>query len=349
MLLQTIKHPFILFISIILFSSSCNAQSGAETPNAKQPDPLPAFLPELDPPPFDPYFYETDNAVSTHGPESITRNILQDKNGTIWLASWQGIVSYDGEVYVNHTLKDKLSRFHVFSILEDRAGNIWFGTIRGGLYKYDGRSFALYTMRDGLADNIIGCMMQDKAGNLWFGTDKGVSRYDGKKFTNFSTADGLAGNSVNWIMQDKTGRIWVGSFRGEHTDLCYYDGKSFTLFNKDDGTRFSNVRCIIEDRKGIIWFGGQDGLCRYDPDPKPTGKSMEILNTNFIGYIFEDRKGNLWLSRGVDSGPEMTLTLFDGKSFTDIARKPQVFGIEQDSSGKIWYGSLDGVFTHQLH
>ena len=341
-----VRHPFYTLMVLLIFTASCKGQTKTTTPT--DPNAIPSFLPEMNPPLVDTYFAHTKDTFSSQGPQSITRNILEDRNGTFWLASWSGIISYDGKQFTNHTLKDDLIKFHVFSVLEERSGNLWFGTIRGGVYKYDGKSFTLFTTADGLPDNIIGCMMQDKAGNIWFGTDIGVSRYDGKKFTNFSTEDGLSGNSVNAIMQDKSGKIWFGTRGGEQSDACYYDGKAFTLFRKEDGTRFSNVRSIIEDKEGFIWIGGQDGLCRFDPyaSTKAGGKSNEFSTKDFIGYILEDKKGNIWLSKGVEGSADMTLTMFDGKSFTEIRRDRQIFGIIEDSTGKIWFGSIDGAYRY---
>jgi hypothetical protein len=50
------------------------------------------FRPVIDPNDIDPYFVENQDLVSNHGPEVITRNIIQDKNGYFWFATWNGIV-----------------------------------------------------------------------------------------------------------------------------------------------------------------------------------------------------------------------------------------------------------------
>jgi ligand-binding sensor domain-containing protein len=220
-------------------------------------------------------------------------------------------------------------------------------------------AFTLYTTYEGLADNMILCMMQDKDGFIWFGTDNGVSRYDpairndpsqqeaGKPvFTNFTTADGLCGPSVNSITQDARGRIWFGTRGGSTGDACYYDGKIFTLVTNMLGMRFSNVRMIVEDKNGIIWIGGQDGLYRYDPSAsaKSTSQLMINITKDFIGYIYEDKAGNLWLSQGSADG--MSLKRFDGKVADQIATHGQVFGIIEDARGNIWFGTPGGIVRY---
>ena len=39
--------------------------------------------------------------------------------------------------------------------LQDKAGNLWFGTTQNGLYKYDGKSFNQFLVADGLNSNNI--------------------------------------------------------------------------------------------------------------------------------------------------------------------------------------------------
>jgi ligand-binding sensor domain-containing protein len=301
-----------------------------------------APLPESSPPLGDPQFVVTRDVVSTRGPRSITRNVLLDKNGTLWFATWEGIVRYDGKLFTNVTLTEGLRRFHVFSILEDKAGNLWFGTIRGGVYRYDGRSFTLFTAGDGLASNVVMCMLDDQAGNIWFGTDHGVSRYDGKSFTNFTMKDGLSGNSVNSMVRDKAGKLWFGTSGG----VSWYDpspslrpgGKTFTEFTDTDGsTLFSGVQSIIEDKNGSIWIGSQQGLRRYD------GRSLTKLSKKATSHIFGDRAGNLWLSEGDGGNSGMTLSRYDGRFFAEIGKSVQIFGIAEDRAGNIWVGTEKGV------
>ena len=334
-----------LFLLLTFILTSCKGQVKSNRPSndAIERKTTSTTLPELNPPIDDPYFVETQDTFSKSGPQSITRNILQDKNGIFWFATWQGIMSYDGRIFTNYTLKDGLRKFHVFSLLEDKAGNLWFGTIGGGMYRYDGKTFTHYTMADGLADNDVLCMFQDKSGNIWFGTDGGVSRFDPSAplvkgnitFSNVTTQDGLCGHSINSITQDRHGKIWFGTRYGEQNDVCCYDGNSFTpIFNKN-GTRFFNVRSIINDKTGNIWIGGQDGLFRYN------GSSITPMDTKFTGYIFEDKTGNLWLSEGETEG--MALYRYDGKTFSKIASSGQVFGITEDRDGNIWFGTVNGV------
>ena len=95
-------------------------------------------------------------------------------------------------------------------MLEDKSGNLWFGT-GGGVSKYDGKSFTQFYRKEGLSNNLL-CLsiLEDKSGNLWFGTTGGVSKYDGKSFTHFTEKEGLSNNVVTSILEDKSGNLWFG-------------------------------------------------------------------------------------------------------------------------------------------
>lgn len=309
-------------------------------------------------------------------PNSIVRTIKQDKKGNIWITSWEGVFKYNGKSFTNVTRKVSSARF--FSVLEDRKGNLWFASVGSGVYYYDGKSFQNFTTKDGLANDRVTHIYEDKTGIVWFGTEGGVSRYDGKSFRNLKMSEALPAiqtdsvyigpepvhtqadsvpvssyknlipkgdcihNDVNAIIEDKTGKFWLGT-RGY---AFVYDGKTFTtLINKDKP--FTNVRSIIRDKKGYIWLGGADGLWRYD------GSTFINFTQNFVGYIYEDSKGNIWTSSEENDSRGWVLSRYDEKSLTDkkpmatkIANNPMIFGILEDDKTNIWFGTLDGVYCY---
>jgi ligand-binding sensor domain-containing protein len=124
------------------------------------------------------------------------RSIIERKNGDLlFLASFNGVYSYDGKTFSNLNEKIGIKNDTIISMLEDGNGNIWFGHISdnaknggdGGLWHFDGKSLKLFTIKDGLSHNHVMCMTEDKYGNIWFGTrNTGLCRYDGKTFTNYT-------------------------------------------------------------------------------------------------------------------------------------------------------------------
>ncbi|GAA4323260.1 hypothetical protein GCM10023149_24090 [Mucilaginibacter gynuensis] len=319
---------------------------------------------------------ETKSVNISTGPNRITRNIIQDKKGNIWIAAFDGVFQYNGKDFTNITGKVSSARF--FSVLEDRKGNLWFGSIGSGVYYYDGKSFKNFTIKDGLLNNDVGSIYEDKKGNIWFGVFGGTSRYDGKSFHNYiingdamnedrtgTTFSDRPPYEVNAIIEDKTGKFWFAT-RG---NTFVYDGKKFTVFTHDHKP-FKNVRSVMEDTEGNIWLGGNDGLWRYN------GSIFTNFKQKFVGYIYEDKKGNIWTSSEKDTNEPWALPRYNGKSLpwatsemdnsrawalsrydgkslsnkkptvTQIINKPMVFGILEDDKGNIWFGAFDGVHRY---
>lgn len=335
---------------LLLLCISLTACQGQEDPPPKKSMPLEKKVTPKD---FDPYFVPPAAAYSKKGPASITRNIIEDRKGNVWLATWEGIIRYNGTTFTNFTKQNFLRKFHVFSALEDRNGNLWFGTIGAGVYRFDGKVFHNITTQDGLAHDRQGCFFQDRSGKIWIGTMGGISIYDGISYNNLTTEDGLPDNDINSILEDRSGKMWIGS-RGA---LCTYDGTTFTEIRKDkhmlipsfadkEAKSFYNVRQVIEDRKGNIWFGGNDGLWRYGTD----GRFVQFAK-QFTGYILEDRAGNIWTSAEAGENQEWRISRYaaddlegDTASPTIILqRQDMFFGITEDGDGNIWVGSLRGV------
>ena len=288
---------------------------------------------------FDYNFTETKVVSSPFAPSTIVRKILQDKTGNYWLATWSGIIQYNGQTFVNHTNKNRLRRWHVFGIHEEPDGTLWFATIGAGIYKFDGLEWTNYTTKDGLAGDRVTNFYQEENGNLWIGTESGISIFNNDQFSNLTTEQGLSNHDINSIIQDEKGNFWIGT-RGE---AMMYDGKTFSNILKPDGTHFTNVRRIIRDRKDQIWLGGNDGLWTYDR------KSFQQLDRNFTGYIYEDSAGKIWTSTDDGNGSTWVLKVYSTQpksSMSPQIHRPRVgmlFDIMEDNQGHIWFGSLKGV------
>lgn len=292
----------------------------------------------------DPYFAGYQSIVSESGPETITRNILQDRNGYYWLATWDGIIGYDGKTFTNYTNKEGLRRFRVFSILEDRQGILWFGTIGAGVYRYDGKTFENLTMKDGLADDRVTDIYEDKEGVLWFSTTNGISRYDRVVFTNHMPGEKGDNNDINSIVQGRDGTYFIGT-RGE---TFTFDGKNFESLKHSDGNSFYNVRRMMIDADGLLWFGGNDGLWTYN------STDLTKISDHFTGYVYQDAKGNIWTSAVGDHSNVWVINKISIRSMSQ--RAPEVnqvnsapgmyFGIVEDAEGNIIVGSLEGAFVY---
>lgn len=121
------------------------------------------------------------------------RSIFEDSRGNLWIGNnGLGVLRYDGHAVSNFTERHGLSirqkgpsgsLGRVFSIAEDAAGNIWFGTRDDGAWRFNGESLTNFTLEDGLTSPMVWTIYRDRRDALWFGLGDGsVCRFNGKSF-----------------------------------------------------------------------------------------------------------------------------------------------------------------------
>ncbi len=246
--------------------------------------------------------------------------------------------------------------------LQDKAGNLWFGTTQNGLYKYDGKSFTQFLVADGLNSNSIYSLLEDKDGKIWIGTEAGLCLYDGKTFAKIQIPlpNNLPPNNnpnyrnSHWvysIMQAKSGKLWFVTIDGVYT----YDGKSFTPFVMNEAangflTGNDKVERILEDKAGNIWFGGRtnEGVYRYDGKSVSKLKLKDLFQDgptpkahNWAWPQLQDKNGNIWFSNWGGA------YRYDGQSFKSFSKEDGLPGgvmrIIEDKKGNIWLGGDGGL------
>ena len=221
----------------------------------------------------------------------------------------------------NYTVDDGLSSNHVYGIVQDSVGFIWFGT-DNGLCRFDGCEFRCYTHTDGdrssISSNNIRRLMLDSHGQIWLALDNGVDIYTPAtdRFRHFDarTSDGacVTGQTTE-VIEDREGEIWIatvnsGLFRWNPVTEC------LTVYRHVPGDDTSiaqdYISTIYESKDGTIWIGTySEGLCAFS---KQTGcfthyrketDGRNCISDNSIDAITEDSYGTLWLgtvSSGLD-------------------------------------------------
>ncbi|MES2681237.1 MAG: two-component regulator propeller domain-containing protein [Bacteroidota bacterium] len=348
---------------LLVFITSCNGQAKIDPPQAviNQQTPIEGDHPKI---------------VRTLGTKSeVVHCELLDKDGNLWFSIiGEGVYRYDGKSFTNFTIKDGLCNNNIDAIIQDKSGNILFGTNRG-ICKYDGNKFTNIPMTDTLS---ISCFLEDKDGNLWFGAiGNGVYRYDGTKLSNFiyKYEHPFFGEKhekyICDIIQDKSGSIWFSSWNGG--GVWKYDGKIFKHFlpsidyykTNQDKRRSGNTQnsldfipnnnsfipsqdyisddmifSMMEDKEGNIWFATRDhGACRYDGKIFTDFGTKEGFLSRGAYAILEDKKGNLWFTTEKDG-----VWRYDGKTIKNFNEKDglvnnAVMNVLEDKEGNLWFGT----------
>ncbi len=104
----------------------------------------------------------------------------------------------------------------VTSILADRSGTIWAGTL-DGLNRLDAATgkFTVYLERDGLPSSIINGVVEDANGDLWITTSYGLSHFRRRSgtFYNYYRSDGVL-DDLTGAWKGSSGQIFFGSYSG---------------------------------------------------------------------------------------------------------------------------------------
>ena len=124
------------------------------------------------------------------------------------------------------------------------------------------------------------------------------------------------GDNVHGSLQDKKGNLW---FATTGDGVYRYDGKSFTNFTIKDGLNSNAIFSILEDKNGNIWFGTSSGLSRFD------------------GKIFKHIPVSLTIANYLSPS-----TSTNNDPSTDFF----VFSMLEDKSGKLWFGTNNGVYCY---
>lgn len=241
----------------------------------------------------------------------------------------------------------------IFTIYEDRQGNIWASGSNNGVFRHSKSSgkVTLFNTSNGLAVNKVKSIFEDDEGNILLGTSgEGLEVFSSERFVSFSKKNGLVDNQVWAICKDRTGNYWFGTNEG----ITVYNpketaDKAYKKITVSEGLPSNNVKAIVEDHNGNLWIATWGGkVVEYDFQ-KNRIVSLPGLNdivNPLAGCLMVDSKNNIWIGtlEGVviyntSTGSIKTMRTIDGLSDNDISC------LFEDSKGHVWIGTRQKGIT----
>jgi len=248
-------------------------------------------------------------------PHSISNDyvvrIERDRDGMLWIATYGGGMNrFDPQTkqfkfYPCYNTKRGHEDVNIWGLYQDKAGDIWVGTLSdGGLYRYN-RVSDCFELFDDRLTNLL-AFTEDDDGNLWAGDFHGLVKIDRvhkqhiwyplgqtvrsiqatagnqlwlateggglKRFDKqtgacktFSETDGLPENAVLNILEANNGNLWVSTFNG----LSEFNPQkeTFRNFYVADGLQSNqfNYNAALKLKSGELLFGGINGFNIFDP------------------------------------------------------------------------------------
>jgi ligand-binding sensor domain-containing protein/signal transduction histidine kinase len=268
------------------------------------------------------------------------------------------------------TVSYKSSSGNISALHQDSRGNIWVGTMDGGLNVLDPERnfFTIYqniqSEPSTISSNRVTDITEDDRGNLWVGTNNGLNLFNTRtgEFEHFlhekDEPASLAENNINALKFDSHGNLWIATSNG--LDRLGKERSRFIHYHNDPS--FSNslsnnfILSIYEDRGGVLWFGTYgSGVNKYDwgrsrfeyyrHDPN----NPNSLSGNFIFPIHVDQQGRAWIGtygdglNRLDRKTGEIASYFNDPQQANSISSNWITAIAEDQENTIWVGTLNGL------
>ena len=310
--------------------------------------------------------------LNSYGDNAI-RSIYEDKSGKLWVSTDKGlkILNPVTWTYVSYLAepgnRQAISADLLSGMMEDKAGNLWIGSLAGGLNKVDlkPQKFLLCQTQYGnpakLSKSNVRSIYINSKNTLWIGTFEGGVNYmneDEEEFHLFKEKE-LATANVWAVFEDKKKQMWFGTSKGL---FCYNpvnDKLKQYNFDKNNSETISNdiVRCMFEDTKGNLWVGTESGLNRFEYGSESFTRFLhDPKNNNSISHntvwTITETENTLWvgtdngltkISLDVNGNPLTFKAYFPNEDDKNTISNRSIRSFWKDKNGYIWIGTNNGL------
>ncbi|MGA3045693.1 MAG: diguanylate cyclase [Terracidiphilus sp.] len=277
----------------------------------------------------DQYFHET--WTSQRGlPGEAVYQILQSRDGYLWLRTSAGLVRFDGVRFI--LMDEVIGSEPVRAIAMGADGDLLIRTTSRTVIYKDGE-FSDYLPAARLPDGDIREIFESRERKVFIGSDN---------FIYTAERDGLhlAKTDTSWInalIEDERGTVWIG---GVYDLYAYRNGVvGPALKAKASG----EISALAEDYRHTIWVGTPHGLFRVASD----GASLEPTSFGILrggaGQILEDRQRNLWVGTPSSGLVRITAGLASSFQFSDGLSDNRIHALFEDREGSLWVGTASGL------
>jgi len=276
-------------------------------------------------------------------PSNQINDVIQDRQGLLWIATMSGVVTFDGKNFLAPDNCPDLTNNPIKSLYQDTKGNLWFGSIRKGLFKYSGTKVANFNTDNGLPNDIINVVNGDGKTGVWIGTNDGLSHFDGQEFTNYTVQDGLPSNIIFDVLIDQNGKLWVATANG----VSVYINNKFINYSAGVAGFNSNiVYCIEQLGNDEFAFGTYDGLSILKENKFTNYTSLNGLPNDRVESILKDDNGILWIGTYGGGLVKKTNEKFEIVQLGDNVNSKIITSLLNDREGNFWIGTWMGIYKY---
>ncbi|WET01789.1 two-component regulator propeller domain-containing protein [Flavobacterium sp. YJ01] len=276
---------------------------------------------------------------------SVT-DVLIDRKGKTWITTdGCGIFYIDQKskklLFYNEQLAKSNS---VWSLYEDKSGNKWFGSLRGGISMLSDTPKYFKSIRYNSkepADNFILSFCEDEKKNLLVGTDGAGLKYWNRANNTYSNYGiSLSSSFITGIVHDDNNDIWVSTWAGgiNRIDKKTNSVKNYSCYNPFTKQIEKNIWFVFKDSKSNIWASATNEGSLYFLDRKTDSFVLFDKSIENLQCMFETSDGKLWAGN-------YTSLLSIEKNTRKITKKAignPIRCIYEDKDKNLWIGTQEG-------
>ncbi len=117
------------------------------------------------------------------------------------------------------------------------------------------------------------------------------------------------------------------------------------VWQTDDGLPQNSIQSILQTDDGFIWAATQEGFVRFDGIQFKVYdiKNTPELKNNYVNYLFEDSKKNMWIATNGGGVTKYSLGKFETFFTENGFPSDFINSVTEDKSGNLWFGSQQGL------
>ncbi|WP_246236247.1 hybrid sensor histidine kinase/response regulator transcription factor [Flavobacterium ajazii] len=277
-------------------------------------------------------------------------DILIDKKKEMWVTTdGNGIYKVIGKekkaAPYSSVKENKLLKSNsIWSLYEDKAGNKWVGTLRGGISMLSNTARYFKTVRynaNDPAENFILSFCEDEKNNLWVGTDgAGLKYWNRKTNTYINYVNKLSSKFITGIVRDDNNEIWLSTWAGGVNKINPKNNSvtQFSCYNSVTKQVEKNVWFVYKDSKSNIWASTTNEGSLYLFERAKNSFVLFDKSINNLQCMTETSDGKLW------GGNYSVLYSIEKESrkINKVTIGNPVRCIHEDKDKKLWLGTQEG-------
>ena len=269
------------------------------------------------------------------------QSLARGPDGSLWLgiSGGHGLEQFkDGAAKPFVTPTFDGSSLDFGTLMFDRDGNLWVGTVGKGLFRIHGNVVDHYDHTNGLSGDSVWALFEDREGIVWAGTTSGIDSFRDPAVATFSPSEGLGKDLAAGILASRDGTVWVANAGS----LDHIVNGTVSSIRAGKGLPGTQVTSMLEDHAGNLWVGVDDGLYLFNNGhfrrlPEPNHQPLGMV----VGMT-EDVDGNIWAA--CKGHPRKLIRIRDFQ-IREVFPEPQfpLGHVAADPhGGGIWIGTTKG-------